>query len=199
MVWLGLLWASQALAQDPATPMPVDNTAAYQRIDVVRAQAMAGFAAEDAQCYQQFAVSGCLKDVQTRRRALLADLRRQEADLHEGEFAQRAAEQRQRASQKALERQQQEADLRADNGADRILEKGLEQQEKQAAHAAKASAPVSGEAAPLVPTGPSAAEQAANRESYARKLQDAEKKRQELARRLAETPAKPAAPLPVPK
>jgi hypothetical protein len=177
----------------------VDNTAEYQRIDAERTKAMAGFDAEDAQCYQRFAVSGCLKQVQSKRRAVLGELRRQETDLHEAELAQHAVEQRQRAAQKQLERQQQEAELRAENGTARAAEKLREQEEKQASHAAIAAAPAASAAAKPSPTGPSASEQAANRDSYVRKQLEAEKKRQELARRQAEKTSKPAAPLPIPK
>ena len=185
---LGLFWALPVLAQDDAL---VD---VHQRIEAARAQALADFNAEDIACYQRFAVSGCLKQVQSKRRALLADLRKQEALLREQELAQQAAQQRERTARKALERQQLEADIRADNAAGRAAEKLLEQQEKQAAHAAKASS--ASAAAPPAPTGPGATEQASNRDSYARKQLDAEKKRQDIAKRLAEKDGKAAAPLP---
>lgn len=194
---LGQCCVLPALAQDAASPGP--NAAEHQRIDEARAQAMADFNAEDIACYQRFAVSGCLKQVQSRRRAVLADLKKQEALLQEQERAGQAAEQRRSLAQKALERQQLEADIRADNAAGRAAEKLLEQQEKQAAHAAKAQAPAASAAAPAAPIGPGATEQASNRESYARKQLDAEKKRQDIAKRLAEKDSKPAAPLPVPK
>jgi hypothetical protein len=196
---LGLLWASSLLAQEAPAQEPIDNTVAFQRIEAARAQSMAEFDAEDAQCYQRFAVSGCLKQVQSRRRAKLAELRKQEAALHERERAQQAQEQRRNLAQKAKERQQREEELLTERGADRTAEKLQEQQEKQASHAAKAAVPAASAAAHAASNGPTAAEQASMRESYARKQQDAEKNRQDLARRLAEKKTKPAAPLPLPK
>jgi hypothetical protein len=194
---LGLLWAMSALAQEEA-PGPDANAAEQQRIESARVQALAGFDAEDADCYQRFASSGCLKDVQSRRRAVLGVLRKQEALLHERELALQAAAQRQRTAQKAVERQQQEADLAADKGAQRAADKLQEQQEKKAAHAAQAQASASGSMAMPSPAGPTPADQASNRDSHARKLLDAEQKRQEIAKRLAEKKGKSAAPLPLP-
>jgi colicin import membrane protein len=175
-----------------------DNTAAYQRIDAERAGATAAFDAEDADCTQRFAVSGCLKNVQSRRRAKLAELRRQESALREADLASQAQEQRQSAAQKALEHQQWDAEQGTNNAAAHADEKLREQDQKRAAHAARASGPAAQPASIPRTSGPTPAEQAANRASYARKQQEAEKKRQELARRMADKTGKPAAPLPLP-
>lgn len=199
LAWLGLLWATPLLAQPVPLRQSGDSTAAFQRIEAARAQALAGFEADDAQCYQRFAVSGCLKQVQSRRRAALADLRGQEAVLHERERAQQAQEQRLRVAQKAQERQQQQADLLAERGQDRAAEKLREQQEKQADHVARAATSGASAAAQPAAGGPSASGQTAMRESYARKQLEAEKKRQDVAKRLAEKGGKPAAPLPLPQ
>jgi hypothetical protein len=189
----GMLWLALRVAVAAQ-----DNTAAYERIDAERAGATAAFDAEDADCTQRFAVSGCLKKVQSRRRAKLADLRRQESALREIDLASQAQEQRQSAAQKALEHQQWEAKQGTDNAAGQADEKLLEQGEKRAAHAARASGSAAQPANSPRTSGPTPAEQAANRASYARKQQEAEKKRQELARRLADKTGKPAAPLPLP-
>ena len=193
---LGLLCAMSALAQEDAQNLDA-NAAEHQRIEAARVQATAGFDAEDAACYQRFAVSGCLKDVQSKRRAMLGVLRKQEALVIERELAQQAQAQRQRVVQKAQERQQQEADLAADNGAVRAADKLQEQQEKQAAHAALAQASGVSSMAMPSPTGPAPADQASNRDSHARKLLEAEQKRQEIAKRLADKKGDAAAPLPL--
>ena len=178
------------------------DAADFQRIEATRALETARYTAAEAACYQRFAVSSCLQDLQSQRRAMLADLRRQEAILHERQFAHRAAEQKRLSAQKALERQQKEAELKAENPAARAAEKLQAQKTKQAEHLAKApaawaSAPASTEA-PTVPTQAlSAAEQAANRESYARKQAAASAKRQEIAKRLGDK-EKGTAPLPLP-
>lgn len=199
MCWLCLLGAT-AWAQDTAAPVVTADAAEFQRIEATRARETAAMDAQEAACYQRCAVSSCLTEVQSRRRAMLANLRQQEAVLHEREFAERGAEQRRLSQQKVLERQQKEEELRASHAEAERADKLQAQKDKQAEHAAKAQqpqAPSAGAATPQ-PTGPTAAEQAAKRDSYARKLADAEKKRQEIAKRLADKAGKGAAPLPVP-
>ena len=190
-----VLCCTQLLAQTTpsATPAPVDP-AEYQRIEATRTQETATFDAQEAECYKHFAVSGCVKDVEVARRGMLARLRREEALLHEQEAAFKGAEQKRAMEQKKLDKQQQEKEAAA-NKAD-AANRLQAQKDKQAAHAAQSpsSAPVKADG----PSGPSAAEQASNRASYERKQQDAEKKRQEIAKRLADKQGKSAKPLPVP-
>ena len=69
------------------------DAAEHERIRQERVLAQAQFAAQDAQCYARFAVNDCLDAVQVRRRALLADLRRQEISLNDAQRKRRAAEQ----------------------------------------------------------------------------------------------------------
>ncbi len=73
----------------------------HQRIRQDRAEAMGRFAARDVGCYQKFAVNDCLADVRSERRMLLADLRRQEISLNDGQRKRRAADQLLRADEKA--------------------------------------------------------------------------------------------------
>jgi transposase len=169
----------------------------YQRIEAVRVREGSNFDAQEAACYERFAVNDCLKKVQTKRRALMADLKRQESALHARERQQQGAEALQRIEQKSIERQQRQEEIETENGADRAQDKLHGQQDKQAEHAAKAasgSAPV----ATPAPTGPSVAEQAEARASYERKLVDAENKRQEMIKRQTEKSGKPAKSLPLP-
>jgi hypothetical protein len=189
------LLVSVAWAQAVPAPQAAVDPAEFQRIEATRASESAALDAEESACYQRFAVSGCLKGVQSRRRAMLAGLRRQEAVLHEREFAERAAEQRARNLQKIAERKQQEEGQRSGDAEAEQREKLQAQKDKQADHATKARQPQA--SAPPAPhtSGPTPAEQAANRDSYARKQADAQKKREEIARRQS----KSVAPLPLPK
>lgn len=197
--WLCLVGATAAWAQDPSAALASADAAEFQRIEATRARETAAMDAQESACYQRFAVSSCLTEVQSRRRAMLANLRQQEAVLHEREFAERGAEQRRLSQQKVLERQQREEELRASHAQADRADKLQAQKDKQAEHAAMAQ-PRAASAGPATPqpTGPTAAEQAAKRDSYARKLAEAEKKRQEIAKRLADKAGKGAAPLPVP-
>jgi hypothetical protein len=193
---LGLLWALPLRAQeDPMQGLP-SASAEYQRIAAERSRENAGFDAQEAGCYGRFAVNACLKEVQSRRRAMLADLKRQEASLHDAERLQKGADRLRASEQKALDRQEQ--DVQAGQSAATVQQRLQAQQEKQAEHAASAL-PVPSENRELpVSSGPSAKEQASQRERYAAKQAQAEKKRQELARRLKEKGAKPVPGLPVP-
>lgn len=183
------------------------GAAEMQGIEHIRARETAVLDAQEAACYQRFAVSGCLQEVQSRRRAMLASLRRQEATLHEKELAERGAEQRLRSRQKAEERQAQQAQLLADQAdagsAEQQAHKLQVQKDKQAEHAAQAArlGASSARAAGVVTQagGLTLADEAANRSSFARKQAQAEQKRQELARRLADKGGKSAAPLPLPQ
>jgi hypothetical protein len=192
---LGLLGALPLHAQEDPMQGLTSASAEYQRIAAERSHENAVFDAREAACYGRFAVNGCLKEVQSRRRAMLADLKRQEASLHDAERLQKGAERLRASEQKALERQEQdvEAGQSAANGQERLRA----QQAKQAEHAAFAPVPRESRELP-VSSGPTAKEQASQRESFAAKQAQAEKKRQEIARRLKEKSAKPVPGLPVP-
>lgn len=217
-----LLQAMPAWSQSPpvaAIEVPAPDSEAFARIESTRTRETATLDAQEAACYQRFAVSACVKDVQSRRRAMLAGLRQQEAVLHERQFAAQGAEQLRRTAQKVEERKQQDLELQASRPAQQRDTKLRAQQEKQAEHAqsqaqaekaavpstglagkplqTSAPAPVAAATAPAA-SGLTPAEQALNRASFARKQADLEKKRQDIAKRLAEMGAKPAAPLPVP-
>ena len=77
------------------------EAAEHARIRKERGDAQARFLAQDVQCYQRFAVNDCLGEVRTQRRAVLAELRRQEISLNEAQRKRRAAEQLLRADDKA--------------------------------------------------------------------------------------------------
>jgi hypothetical protein len=186
------LWAQT----QTVTPASVSNED-YQRIEVARTRERANFEAQEAACYQRFAVNDCLKKVQSKRIAVMAELKRQEGLLHDRERAQQGAEALERIEQKALERQQRSGEDQTGDGANRVQQKLQDQKDKRSEHAAKAAsgvAPVSQQA----PTGPSAAEQAQARASYDRKQADAEKKRQDMLKRQSGKIGKPANPLPNP-
>ena len=77
------------------------EAAEHARIRTEREDAQTRFLAQDVQCYQRFAVNDCLGEVRTQRRAVLADLRRQEISLNDTQRKRRAAEQLLRADDKA--------------------------------------------------------------------------------------------------
>ena len=185
---LALLCAMPAMGE-PAPDAAVSG-AEYQRIDEIRSREMADFAARESACYQRFAVNDCLKDLQPAHRAVLADLKRQEVQLHDRERAQQGELQLQRSEQKA----QQQAAQQAGAAAALAEEKWQAQKAKQAAHADRAESGPTAHS-PGLASGPDAAERAANAKSYASKQAAAEQKRQQVAKRLKQL-EKPVAPLP---
>lgn len=62
------------------------------RIEAERKQVDAAFQSDERACYSKFAVNDCVKDARARRRAALADLRRQEISLNDALRKRRAAE-----------------------------------------------------------------------------------------------------------
>lgn len=77
---------------------------AHARIESLRNQATITFSAEEAACYTRFAVTGCVQEVNARRTALLADLKRREAILNDGERQQKVEQKRQRLKEYNEER-----------------------------------------------------------------------------------------------
>ena len=85
------------------------------RIGTERARLEARFKREDTACYKKFLVNNCLDEVKVLRREALADLRRQEISLDDQERKIKGAAQIQKTEDKASpEKQQQDADRRAE-------------------------------------------------------------------------------------
>ena len=98
---LTVLLAAGAWAQESAAPtLQQAEALERERIREFRAAETARFAAEEAQCYQRFAVNDCLQEVRRARRDVLADLRRQEMSINDAQRKRRAAEQLLRADEK---------------------------------------------------------------------------------------------------
>jgi colicin import membrane protein len=112
--------ASVLVNAQPAREMAVPSErmgsidAERTRISAERNRLEAGFLAEDAACYERFAVNSCLGKVNDRRREAMADLRRQELSLNDEERRIKGAEQIRKTEEKSsAEKQQEAADRRA--------------------------------------------------------------------------------------
>jgi hypothetical protein len=199
----GLLWLSGAVsvwAQVPSVPNAPVSIEDYRHIEATRTREGADFDAQDAACYQRFAVNDCLKKVQSKRIAVMADLKRQDALLQDRERAQRGVEALERIEQKALERKRGQEENQVSDGVARAQEKLEEQLGKRAEHSAKAARAASDPAPVSVPspTGPTTAEQTQARARYESRQADAQRKRQEVIQRQAVKVGKPVQPLPLP-
>ncbi|HXD41284.1 MAG TPA: hypothetical protein VN649_12015 [Ramlibacter sp.] len=89
-----LFWALVLLSL-PAVAQPQDDQSASAqraRIAAERSDAEAAFSAQEKACYGKFAVNDCLKAAKAHRRAVLADLRRQEISVNNAQRKRNAAE-----------------------------------------------------------------------------------------------------------
>lgn len=160
------------------------------RIAAERQALLERFAQEERECQQRFAVTACLDDVRSRRRAALAPLRARELQLDDAERQQRAADRR-----VAIEaKQKAQAARPPPTPAPEVRLRPPPP--VPASSAAAASAPRH-----KTDDAQARAAQAAERAQAAqRRREAAEADRQRIERRLAEREAagKVAAPLPVP-
>lgn len=199
LVLAAFLLPAAAFAQHDA-----DTAAQRSRIAAERAKAESVFREREKSCYGKFGVNDCLKEARERRRAVIADLRRQEISLNDSERKRRgierlrANEERERKDPadraKAVE-QQGERDARAkDKSTGRAersaaepgrVAKTQEAQRQRAAELAQAR----------VQREKDAAENVARREKNEK---EAEERKAALAKRMAERKKPAASALPTP-
>lgn len=160
----GLADAQTVAPQGP----PQDGMAAQRaRISAERTRLEAGFAAENAVCYEKFAVNSCLDKISAKRREAMAELRRQEILLNDEERKLRGEEQMRKTREKSSPEKLQEAAERRAKAVEDYqsrLKSGKGQQKEPA----------------VVSSGENAA-----RSAYAHKLMDQQKKAQARAERQA--------------
>ena len=99
---------STDLPADAIVVKPLQVDAQRLAIDAKRQQLEAGFAAEDALCYERFAVNNCLQKVNVKRQVSMADLRRQDVLLNDQERKRHGAQEISRIEAKQSNASQQE-------------------------------------------------------------------------------------------
>jgi len=184
---------------------PIDTERA--RIASERSAAESKYLAEEKVCYLRFAVSDCLKDAGARRRATLADLRRQDLSLSDAERKVKGAERLKKIEEKEVDKQDQEAQKRA-----RVIN-DQRTREERAAKKADAATDNGATAQSRVQTRlgkeQSAADRAAERASRAasaaakvskreEKIKEAAEHRKRLEKKELERTKPSAKPLPLP-
>jgi hypothetical protein len=147
------------------------------RLAMDREEASRYFDSLDAQCKKQFAVSGCLKDVNRQRLARLSAIKKAEIRLQDTERLQRGEAQRQQLEERIIEREQETRDRTGT--APTIREPDAK------------TPVVAGDRLPAQPKSSKpavidAAQQRENRNAYAVKQFNADKKRTERDQRLRE-------------
>ncbi|WP_426146188.1 hypothetical protein [Polaromonas sp. DSR2-3-2] len=141
-----LLFSLGGFATSQTGPVNVptaDIDAQRSAIAAERGSLEAGFLSEDAACYKKFAVNNCLENVNARRRAIMADLRRQEILLNDEQRKSKAEQQIRKSQEKSSpESMQQDSDRRI-----KAVEDFRSRQERGHENVQRRSANVANEAA----------------------------------------------------
>lgn len=115
-VWIGAcLSLGNLCAQSNATEEKINQGAVLGQLDERREQSLRQARTDELGCYEQFAVSDCLKAARLRNLERLAQIRKEEAELHSLQRKQRADEALRLQAQKKeeFERRWQEAAARS--------------------------------------------------------------------------------------
>jgi hypothetical protein len=176
----------------------LDLDAERARVGKERAAAQARQAEEEAVCRKSFAVTDCLDRTRRRWQPVLADLRRQEVAINDADRKQRSAAQQRKIEEKNSPQAQEEA-------AQRRAQALAEHEERQSRAAAKASGSAPGgkprdaqdagerKGPDLTPD-----QAAVNAQAHARRLEEAQARKERLRQRQAERSKPAASALPVP-
>ncbi len=216
-----LAWVLALLGAHAALLAQTEGESSQGRRSALRAERerqTLGFDAAERACFERFFTSNCLGEVARSRRAMLADIKRQEAALDAADRQQRAQEELQQLKEKqqAHEAQLLAIDPAAIEKAQR--EKQTERDDKLREHAAKAApAPSGGPSgaasdapaspqpsparAPKLQTGPSDQERAANQAAFEKKQAQAQRRvteREQARAKAAASAASAPRSLPVP-
>ena len=124
----------------PVNVQTADSDAQRAAIAAERGRLEAGFLNEDTACYKKFAVNNCLENVNAKRRAVMADLRRQEILLNDEQRKSKAEQQiRKRQEKLSSESLQQDNDRRTKAVEDFKGRQGRDQENVQQRNAAVAN------------------------------------------------------------
>ena len=144
LAMLAALACSGAMAQSRAKPMvDKDIKAEHEqsvkverdRINAERAKINKQYDVDRAACYKKFAVSGCIEDLQVKRREVLDDLKRQEILINDEERRRKAAERLESIENKQSGDARQERDEKAANEQAKSEEKAAKRAQKDATRA----------------------------------------------------------------
>ena len=194
-----------------ATAQPQDEVKAERtRIADERGRVEARFAAEEKACYAKFGVNDCLQEARTRRREVLADLRRQEVSLNDADRRRRAAERLSEIEQRSSAAKQEQAAAKQSKALDDQKEREQRQADKTAkrkqasapdpAAPASAAGAVDRRAKPLrnPPKAVTTLDTRANAQAFEERRSEAQERKAKVEKKLAERTKPAAKPLPLP-
>lgn len=192
------VYAQVATGYDPA----FDATERARILDE-RERATARSEAEEADCYQRFAVNDCLIGVRRRKRVVMEELRRQEVLLNDQKRAAAAIAEQRRLEQRQAEREGPDSQAQREQLRKSYDERQQQAQERQAEAAARredgtAVPPPVSASAPISDAGrEAAARRAENLRVYEEKQQRAQEHREDHDRKQAQDGPSAGKPLPV--
>lgn len=195
--WLLVGVLGHVLAQPVFSKNDTDIAAQQRQLDTQRGEIARQTLEEESDCHNRFAVNDCLKAARLRSLERSAEIRRQQAILNDFQ-RQRDGEERIRQLQdKKLQHQQglRDAATRSTDSPERGVEgkTGEKRQPQQGVERERAS----NRTADSDTDRPQPAVSVDSQQVYQRKLQEAERRRQERDRRIAEKAGnKRSAPLP---
>lgn len=184
-----------ASADAPATAQGLDTGAERQRIRQERARIEATRSRQEAECRQRFAVTDCLNRVRDQWREPLADLRRQEVAVGDIERRERSARQQQRADEKLSPEAQASRAARQQQA----LEDQRQREERASRRAGGPQPGGSPRADPPQPSAPPSGEAGRTKAAaHERRVQEAQRHKQEVLQRQAARSKPAASGLPTP-
>jgi hypothetical protein len=172
-----------------------ENDLQRQRLNTLREEKMTELAAQDAVCLSRFAVTDCQNQVGKRRREMLADLKRQEAQLNEADRRQKGADQLLRSQDKAPDRALRQSEVQANQLTESQEDRLRAQNEKVLKHKRQAKTVAPSASVNKLPSGLDAASIESNRAAFSEKQRAAEQRRMDREKRLRDK-AGSSAPLP---
>ena len=155
-------------------------------IEILMQQKNEAFDKLERDCYQKFAVNDCVKEVNAKRRLELADLKRQDALLSATERTQRATEQLQRLEQKKREAQERSEEAHAIDAAAAEKQKKQLLHEKSEQHKQKLTQSTAAQRTVKIKEAKSPALIQKNQTDQQSKITEANRRRAERDKRLAE-------------
>ena len=205
-LWLGASLTAFAQAGDEGLQAVDSGHQERARIAAERSQLEAGFAAQEAACYDKFLVNSCVSKVNVLRRDAMAGLKRQEILLNDRDRKLRAAEQLRKIDEKSSAAAQEAAATRRAQSLKDTQDRALRDQQKSVdrvqvdAQAKSNVEAAASKAASRQAEAAARAEKQAGAGDEARKFRErqaqADQRRAENAERTKSKP--PAQPLPVP-
>lgn len=195
-----LLPGLTAIAQQSESPAPTSLEAQRTRIQSEREREEEQFEKTMADCYQRFAVNDCVRQAKAKRRAVLERLLREEAFIKDAQRRQKGVDQIKRLEEKAQARPAPQESGQQD---DQRAPSARQPETLDNAHPAPApSANQKPGKKPAAQAGAGGGSTAQSREEAKRNFEEKQRQAQERKdqrdRALAEKAGKPSHPLPIP-